>query len=145
MLCVAAGKAKLCLGGEDNPERVELMVQTGDVMIVPAGVSHQLLDDVEGEFSMVGSYLKGKDWDMCYVREGEEARVENNGRLGWFEKDPTYGDEGPMLQVRWVVDRQRRCSDKEPMTKSVSKPRGTVEIWRRKQEYAVRIDRQVKR
>lgn len=99
VLCVAAGKAKLCFGGEANPNRVELVVQKGDVMVVPAGVSHRLLEDIEGDFSMVGSYPTGKDWDMCYGREGEETQVENIGRLGWFERDPIYGDEGPTLQV----------------------------------------------
>ncbi len=42
VLCVAHGKAKLCFGGEDNPKRVEPLVEKGDVMVVPAGVRHFL-------------------------------------------------------------------------------------------------------
>lgn len=99
VLCVAAGKAKLCFGGEDNAQRVEPVVGRGDVMVVPAGVAHRLLDDIDGNFSMVGSYPKGKDWDMCYGREGEEEKVERIKTLDWFERDPIYGDEGPCLQV----------------------------------------------
>ena len=34
VLCVFAGKAKLCFGGEDNPKRVEPVVEKGDVMVV---------------------------------------------------------------------------------------------------------------
>jgi len=50
VLCVAHGKAKLCFGGEDNPKRVEPIVAKGDVMIVPGGVAHRLLDDIEEGF-----------------------------------------------------------------------------------------------
>ncbi len=99
VLCVSSGQARLCFGGEENPQRVEAMVEKGDVMVVPAGVAHRLLEDIEGGFSMVGSYPKGKDWDMCYGREGEEDKVRGIESLGWFDRDPVYGDEGPSLQV----------------------------------------------
>lgn len=104
VLCVATGRAKLCFGGVDNPARVEMVVQAGDVMIVPAGVAHQLLEDVPdpdgGGFCMVGSYYpKGRSWDMCYGRAGEEEKVKAIERIGWFEKDPIYGDQGPVLSI----------------------------------------------
>ena len=99
VLCVASGKARLCFGGEENPERVEAVLEKGDVIVVPAGVAHRLLKDVDGGFTMVGSYPRGKNWDMCYGREGEEEKVKGIGSLGWFERDPIYGDEGPCLQV----------------------------------------------
>lgn len=99
VLCVARGKAKLCFGGEENPKRVEPTVEKGDVMIVPAGVAHRLLEDVGGDFNMVGSYQTGKSWDMCYGEEGEENKVKGIASLGWFKEDPMYGDEGPCLQV----------------------------------------------
>jgi len=99
VLCVAAGKAKLCFGAEDNPKRVEPVVEKGDVVVVPAGVGHRLLEDQEGGFSMVGCYPKGKDWDMCYGKQGEEQKVKAIGDLGWFERDPIYGDQGPVLDV----------------------------------------------
>lgn len=104
VLCIAVGRAKLCFGGEDNPHRVETVVQAGDVVIVPAGVAHRLVEDLLGGgegFCMVGSYYpKGKSWDMCYGREGEEEKVKAIEGLGWFDKDPIYGDEGPAL---WSV------------------------------------------
>ena len=75
------------------------MVESGDVIVVPAGVGHRLLEDVDGGFVMVGAYPVGRDWDMCYGKEGEEGKVEGIGRLGWFERDPIYGDEGPVLDV----------------------------------------------
>jgi uncharacterized protein YjlB len=68
------------------------------VIIVPAGVGHRLLDDYSSGFEMVGSYPKGKDWDMCYGKEGEESKVKGISGLGWFKGDPLYGDDGPLLK-----------------------------------------------
>ncbi|RFU75981.1 cupin domain-containing [Trichoderma arundinaceum] len=100
VLCVAAGRAKLCFGGEHNPGRVEPVVKRGDVIVVPAGVSHRLLEDMDGDhFLMVGSYPNGKDWDMCYGDKAEESKINNIKGLSWFNKDPIYGDEGPVLDA----------------------------------------------
>ena len=98
VLCIASGSAKCCFGHEDNPDRVEPVLSKGDVVVVPAGVSHRLLEDYGG-FQMVGSYPKGCNWDMCYGREGEEEKSKSISKLGWFEKDPIYGSEGPSLNV----------------------------------------------
>jgi uncharacterized protein YjlB len=85
-------------GGETNPEKVEALVEMGDVVVVPAGVGHRLLDDYGSGFEMVGSYPKGKSWDMCYGKEGEEEKVEKIKGLAWLEKDPLYGNTGPALE-----------------------------------------------
>jgi uncharacterized protein YjlB len=100
VLCISRGKATLCFGGEDNPGKVETQAQRGDVIVVPAGVGHRLLrEDGDEEFEMVGSYPKGCNWDMCYGKKGEEAKVQGIKNLSWFEKDPVYGDKGPVLDV----------------------------------------------
>ncbi|EXJ95134.1 hypothetical protein A1O1_00253 [Capronia coronata CBS 617.96] len=96
VLSIAAGSAKCCFGGEENEGRVEPVLQKGDVVIVPAGVGHRLLEDYGG-FQMVGSYPTGKSWDMCYGRAGEEAKVKTIADLGWFKRDPIYGEDGPSL------------------------------------------------
>jgi len=98
VLVVASGSAKVCFGGEQNPGRVETRLEKGDVVVVPAGVGHRLLED-EGRFLMVGSYPRGCAWDMCYGRVGEEEKVMGIGGLGWFEKDPVYGEKGPVLEI----------------------------------------------
>ncbi|KAJ9663012.1 hypothetical protein H2198_001004 [Neophaeococcomyces mojaviensis] len=98
VLSIASGSAKCCFGHEDNPHRVEPVLSAGDVVVVPAGVSHRLLEDY-GEFQMVGSYPIGKDWDMCYGKAGEEDKVKGIASLGWFQKDPVYGEKGPSLDV----------------------------------------------
>lgn len=68
------------------------------MVIIPAGVGHRLLEDLDGNFEMVGSYPKEKSWDMCYGRECEEDKVKDISGLEWFEKDPLYGDQGPVLE-----------------------------------------------
>jgi uncharacterized protein YjlB len=76
---------------------VEETVTRGDVVVIPAGVAHRLLEDFKGGFQMVGCYPKGCSWDMAYGKKGEEEKIEGIRKLSWFEKDPVYGDEGPAL------------------------------------------------
>jgi uncharacterized protein YjlB len=85
-------------GGESNPSKVETQVQKGDVIIIPAGVAHRLLDDFNSGFEMVGSYPKGKRPDMCCGKKEEEEKIRGIAGLGWFVRDPIYGDEGPTLR-----------------------------------------------
>lgn len=95
---VTEGSAKLCFGGGGNPSRVVHEAGIGDVIVVPAGVAHAMLED-HGDFSMVGSYPVGAEqWDHCVGSEGEVAR-KRIGTIGWFKKDPVYGQEGPCLAV----------------------------------------------
>lgn len=98
VLSIASGSARCCFGGETNEGRVEPVLEQGDVVIVPAGVAHRLLEDYGG-FQMIGSYPKGKSWDMCYGRPGEEEQVKQIESLGWFQRDPIYGDAGPALDA----------------------------------------------
>ncbi|KAJ5286169.1 hypothetical protein N7524_001475 [Penicillium chrysogenum] len=74
----------------------------GDLIIVPAGVGHRLLEDLHGnqeKFQMVGAYPHGKQWDMCYGKPEEEAKVQRIKDVAWFRQDPLYGAEGPALHV----------------------------------------------
>ncbi|KAL5342383.1 RmlC-like cupin domain-containing protein [Aspergillus crustosus] len=101
VLGVVSGSARLCFGGEGNPERYEPEVSKGDLIIVPAGLGHRLLSDAgktQGEFKMVGAYPRDKSWDMCYGRPGEEDSRQAIESLSWFRKDPLYGEAGPALQ-----------------------------------------------
>ena len=86
------------MGGEDNPGRVEAVVEKGDVVVVPADAGHRLLDYFSSGFEMVGSYPKGISWDMCHGREEEEEQIEVISRMGRFERNPLYGDYGPVIE-----------------------------------------------
>ena len=96
-----SGRARLCFGGEENPDRVEVEVRAGDAVIVPAGLGHRLMEDLSGNegegFMMVGSYPKGCSWDMCYGKPGEESKADEVRNVKWFDRDPLYGDQGPVL------------------------------------------------
>ncbi|KAK8159444.1 RmlC-like cupin domain-containing protein [Phyllosticta citrichinensis] len=97
VLAISQGKSRLCFGGEGNEGRIEPVVSKGDVVVVPAGVGHRLVEDVEGGFEMVGSYPQGCHWDMCYGKGGEERQVEGIKGLRWLERDPVYGGAGPAV------------------------------------------------
>lgn len=100
VLGISNGEARLCFGHEDNPKRVEAVVTKGDVIVVPAGVAHRLLEDLRGSFEMVGSYPIGCNWDMCYGKKGEQSKIDGIRQLKWFEgQDPVYGKQGPVLDV----------------------------------------------
>ena len=95
LLVVFRWNAQLLFGGGENPARVEVTVSKGDAILVPAGVGHKLLNQGTEDFEMVGSYPKGADkWDICYGKRGEDVdgKIRN---LGWFERDPLYGENGP--------------------------------------------------
>jgi uncharacterized protein YjlB len=101
VLCVFRGRATLLFGGEENPGKVEAEVGAGDAIVVPAGVGHRLLEDLskdgDGGFEMVGGYPVGCGWDMCYGKKGEEEKARNVARVKWLEKDPFYGEDGPVM------------------------------------------------
>ena len=90
------GRARLNFGGEGCVGAVVVELSAGDAVLIPGGVSHRLVQDLEGGFEMVGSYMVGSEhWDMCYGKAGEEEHVLNIKHLTWFDRDPLYGDGGP--------------------------------------------------
>jgi uncharacterized protein YjlB len=116
-LAVFSGCARLLFGGEQNPGKVEVEVGAGDAILVPAGVSHRLTEDLQGGFQMVGSYPKGCSWDMCYGKAGEEDNVQAVKDVKWLEKDPLYGDDGPATwkEEELKQHQQGRKSEKEEL------------------------------
>jgi uncharacterized protein YjlB len=60
VLGIGRGEMTLQLGGEGQPT---MEFAAGDVIVMPAGVSHSMLaasDDIE----VVGGYPDGRDWDL---------------------------------------------------------------------------------
>ena len=35
---------------------------------------------------------------MCCGKKEEQEKVKSISGLGWFERDPLYGDDGPVLR-----------------------------------------------
>lgn len=97
VLGIYAGAATIALGGEGA---VVLDVAAGDVLVVPAGVAHKRLDARDG-FACVGAYPRGQDPDMCRGTALTAARLaETVAALGLPERDPVYGENGPLVE-RW--------------------------------------------
>lgn len=89
------GSAKLRLGRSDSEGEggIEIEVQSGDALVLPAGTMHRALLDADG-FTMVGAYPRGApQWDMLYG-ETEQEKQDVQPRLAGVqipEKDPVTG------------------------------------------------------
>jgi len=100
VLCVTNGQAQMRFGGEGNPSRVDVEIRKGDVVIIPAGVPHRLLRDIGRDLEVVESYIKGVRVESDSRRLGsrpQQSHLYSIASLGWFARDPIYGDQGPVL------------------------------------------------
>ena len=98
VLVVYAGGAQLCLGGPRLGQPVDL--KAGDVLVIPAGVAHQRIHASQ-DFSVVGAYAEGRDWDLLRGQEGERPAADQRiAQVPLPDQDPVHGKEGP-LSLHW--------------------------------------------
>jgi uncharacterized protein YjlB len=98
VLGVYRGNATVNFGGEGGPIT---KVWAGDVVIIPAGVSHKNLG-ASPDFGVVGAYPDGQKVDMHYGKPEEVAKAEANiSKLPMPSQDPVQGD-GPLLRY-WAI------------------------------------------
>jgi uncharacterized protein YjlB len=92
VLGIARGQMTLRLGGEGQ---VEVAFSAGDVVVMPAGVSHSYLkgsDDIE----VVGGYPDGRDWDL--MRDEQMTDQERHDAIKRImslpipDRDPVTGE-----------------------------------------------------
>jgi uncharacterized protein YjlB len=101
VLAVIKGSTNLQFGG---PSGVSLLLEVGDVVIIPAGVAHKNLQE-DSDFTCVGAYPLGQEYDMNYGKEGERPKADENiHALPLPEADPIYGSNGP-LNKNWEAER----------------------------------------
>jgi len=99
VLGVFRGSATVQFGGERGSKS---KVHQGDVIIIPAGVSHKNLG-ASSDFGVVGAYPEGQDYDMNYGRPQERPSADENiAQISIPETDPVYGAHGPLLK-NWLV------------------------------------------
>ncbi len=99
VLFVYSGSAKVQLGGEDGLTET---INTGDVIIIPAGVGHKNLG-ASSDFHVVGAYPPQQNVDMNYGKSGERPRTDENiARLALPLTDPVFGKTGPLLE-HWRI------------------------------------------
>jgi uncharacterized protein YjlB len=95
VLGVYQGNATVNFGGEGGPIT---KVCAGDVIIIPAGVSHKNLG-ASPDLGVVGAYPDGQKVDMHYGKPEEVAKAEANiSELPMPQRDPVQGDQGPLLR-----------------------------------------------
>ncbi len=96
VLGVATGTVTVQLGGEEGPI---LELESGDVVILPAGVAHKNIDSSE-DFVVVGAYPPGQIWDVNTGGDDEHPRVDESiAAVPLPETDPVYGPEGPLVSL----------------------------------------------
>ena len=98
VLAVYRGNAFLRFGGPVAGRDVS--VQAGNVIIIPAGVSHKRVT-CSDDFGVVGAYPDGREWDILRGDPGERpAADERMAALPMPTSDPLFGTEGP-LTLLW--------------------------------------------
>lgn len=94
-LAVIRGSATLKLGGEYGQE---VTVKKGDLLVLPAGTGHKKIDS-SPDFSVVGAYPEGMDYNLKTGSPGERPHVlEEIARVPMPERDPVFGPDGPLVR-----------------------------------------------
>jgi uncharacterized protein YjlB len=100
VLGVIRGSSRIQFGG---PKGISLLLEEGDVVIIPAGVAHKNLGG-EPEFSCVGAYPDGQRYDINYGKNGERPLADRNiAKVPLPQADPVYGVDGP-LSKNWMPE-----------------------------------------
>jgi uncharacterized protein YjlB len=97
--CVA-GSARVGFGGDGA---VEVDVQAGDVVVIPAGVGHKRLSEKRDGFTIVGGYPPGQSGEIS--KPGDIEREEAMRRIASLalpRADPVLGNEGPLFKA-WNI------------------------------------------
>ncbi|KAK4989423.1 hypothetical protein LTR66_007073 [Elasticomyces elasticus] len=102
---VFQGSSHLLLGRGpiDEPEGgIEVDVETGDIIILPAGVAHCSLHSSD-DYTYMGLYPEGSPhWDnnFCQADAGETAEKARNARgVPVPDHDPIFGLDGPLVEI----------------------------------------------
>jgi len=94
VLGITRGSCKVVIGGEGGKE---ITVEKGDVLVIPAGVSHKNVGSSQ-DFTCVGAYPSSMMYDM---HEGDEEELESVKKtirhVPLPEKDPVKGAGGPLF------------------------------------------------
>ena len=96
VLAVYRGTATLQFGGEKGRQ---FALKLGDVVVIPAGVGHKRMES-SLDFSVVGAYPGGRNWDLLRGLPGERPRADRNiAAVPLPDNDPIAGPGGPLTQI----------------------------------------------
>lgn len=101
VLGIIKGNCEVQFGGPAGEIKA---IHEGDVIIIPAGLAHKCVDCSE-DFSCVGAYPDGQDYDMNYGHEDERPGADANiQKLALPKCDPIYGENGPLKSLWKIVE-----------------------------------------
>ena len=94
VLGIYSGQVTVQFGGDQG---VSIEAGPGDVVVVPAGVSHKRIA-LRGSLGVVGAYPSGQSPDHCQPGDttGSAARI---SRVSRPEGDPVFGANGPLCTL----------------------------------------------
>lgn len=94
--CVA-GSARVGFGGDAG---VQVEVEAGDVVIIPAGVGHKRLSERRDGFTIVGGYPPHQNGTI--IKPGDISLDEAQRQIASLalpRSDPVSGSEGPLIEA----------------------------------------------
>jgi uncharacterized protein YjlB len=94
VLGFAAGHANLVLGGEGG---TPVMVNAGDIAILPTGTGHCRIDASE-DFLVIGAYPPAENWDICRTAPTPEV-LQRMRNLRFPASDPVTGANGALPKL----------------------------------------------
>ena len=98
-LGVYRGKASLRLGHDSG---ITLVVEAGDVLVLPAGTGHQNLGSSD-DFQVVGAYPAGQTADLIKAADNEAAAaMKRIAQVPAPKEDPISGPRGPLIDL-WKI------------------------------------------
>ena len=101
VLGILSGSCSVMLGGDKG---IRYNLSKGDVLIIPAGVSHKKISASE-DFECVGAYPGDTMYDLKYGLPDElEEAEETISKVPTPETDPVYGLKGPLFDY-WKISR----------------------------------------
>lgn len=99
VLGIHSGRTTIRLGGEQGQK---LMIEKGDVLVIPAGVAHKNLGKAN-DVGVVSAYPEGRDYDINYGKPGERPGTDKNiGQVPLPVTDPVSGKGGGLVQI-WKI------------------------------------------
>jgi uncharacterized protein YjlB len=98
VLGIARGRAEVRFGGEGGRT---LAVAPGDVVVIPAGVGHCLVEGSR-DLLVVGAYGEGRDWDIVRDPAAITAARERIAAVPLPRADPIDGADGPLTHL-WTA------------------------------------------